>query len=198
MKWNRASKGNDINVTKNVSASSNKKMKGDDGDATDSLMRKAVVHLYEKAGNLVDSLAVKLQLRKVKEWRDKLREERDKRKEEKAKFKAELRLWKEIHNILIILIRILRNRNRITAKNGFENKVEEMMYFEDNIWTIKDKCDEVTKWLEANHLAEVEELKNKRKELESVSNHIITKLCQGAGGMGGMPDLGRRYVRWWG
>ena len=156
MKWNRASKGNDINVTKNVSASSNKKMKGDDGDATDSLMRKAVVHLYEKAGNLVDSLAVKLQLRKVKEWRDKLREERDKRKEEKAKFKAELRLWKEIHNILIILIRILMNRNRITAKNGFENKVEEMMYFEDNILTIKDKCDEVTKWLEANHLAEVE------------------------------------------
>ena len=150
MKWNRASKGNDINVTKNVSASSNKKMKGDDGDATDSLMRKAVVHLYEKAVNLVDSLAVKLQLRKVKEWRDKLREERDKRKEEKAKFKAELRLWKEIHNILIILIRILRNRNRITAKNGFENKVEEMMYFEDNIWTIKDKCVEVTKWLEAN------------------------------------------------
>ena len=47
---------------------------------------------------------------------------------------------------------------------------------------ILDKCKETIKWLDANQLAEIEEFKDKQKEVESVCNPIITKLYGGAGG----------------
>merc|ERR1712038_1806655 len=53
---------------------------------------------------------------------------------------------------------------------------------------ITKKCDETIKWLDANQLAEVDELQDKQKEVEGVCNPIITKLYQQAGGApGGMP-----------
>merc|ERR1719495_542948 len=66
---------------------------------------------------------------------------------------------------------------------------------EDDKKAINDKCDEAIKWLDANQLAEVEEVNEKQKEVEGVCNPIITKLYADAGGApggmpGGMPDAG--------
>ena len=53
---------------------------------------------------------------------------------------------------------------------------------------IMDKCNDAIAWLDANQTAEVDEFKDKQKEVEAVCNPIITKLYQAAGGApGGMP-----------
>jgi heat shock protein 1/8 len=54
--------------------------------------------------------------------------------------------------------------------------------------TILDKCNEAISWLDGNQTAEVEEFKEKQKELESVCNPIISKLYGGQSG--GMPNGG--------
>merc|ERR1712047_66508 len=55
--------------------------------------------------------------------------------------------------------------------------------------TINSKCDEALKWLESNQLGEVDEFKDKQKELEAVCNPIISKLYQQGGAPGGtMPN----------
>ena len=59
---------------------------------------------------------------------------------------------------------------------------------------IMDKCNDAIAWLDANQTAEVDEFKDKQKEVEAVCNPIITKLYQAAGGApGGMP--GGMYCR---
>jgi len=94
-----------------------------------------------------------------------------------------------------------KQKERISAKNGLESycfnmkttiedeKVKDKIS-EDDMKKINDKCDEAIKWLDSNQLAEVEEFNDKQKEVEAVCNPIITKLYQGAGGAGGMPDMG--------
>jgi len=94
-----------------------------------------------------------------------------------------------------------KQKERISAKNGLESycfnmkttiedeKVKDKIS-EDDMKKISDKCEEAIKWLDANQLAEVEEFNDKQKEVEGVCNPIITKLYQGAGGAGGMPDMG--------
>ncbi|CAO2609103.1 Heat shock 70 kDa protein 1-like [Lemmus lemmus] len=59
-------------------------------------------------------------------------------------------------------------------EKGLKDKVSE-----SDKKKILDKCNEVLSWLEANQLAEKEELDHKRKELENMCNPIITKLYQG-------------------
>merc|ERR1712183_846654 len=93
-----------------------------------------------------------------------------------------------------------KQKDRISAKNGLESycfnmkttlddeKVKDKIS-EDDRKAITDKCDEAIKWLDANQLAEIDEFKDKQKEVEGVCNPIITKLYQDAGGMpGGMPE----------
>merc|ERR1712218_583177 len=102
-----------------------------------------------------------------------------------------------------------KQKERISAKNNLESycfnmkstiedeKVKDKLE-EDDKKKIVDKCDEAIKWLDANQLAEVEEFKDKQKEVEGVCNPIVTKLYQQAGGtpggmpggMPGMPDMG--------
>jgi heat shock protein 1/8 len=50
----------------------------------------------------------------------------------------------------------------------------------------------VVDWLDANQLAEVEEIEHQQKELEGVCNPIISKMYSQGGGMpeGGMPGMG--------
>merc|ERR1712107_565029 len=50
---------------------------------------------------------------------------------------------------------------------------------------IAEKCNEVLNWLESNQTAELDEFKDKQKEVEDVCNPIITKLYQQAGGQPG-------------
>merc|ERR1712025_1448149 len=92
-----------------------------------------------------------------------------------------------------------KQKERVSAKNELESycfnmkttlddeKVKDKIP-EDDMKTITDKCDDAIKWLDANQLAEIDEFKDKQKEVEGVCNPIITKLYQDAGGMpGGMP-----------
>ncbi|XP_023706921.1 heat shock 70 kDa protein cognate 4-like [Cryptotermes secundus] len=92
-----------------------------------------------------------------------------------------------------------KQKQTISAKNALESycfnmkiavdveKLKEKISELDKT-TIIYKCNEVIRWLYANHLAEKEEFEYLQKELEAVFNPIMTKLYQGAGGMpGGMP-----------
>jgi L1 cell adhesion molecule like protein len=90
-------------------------------------------------------------------------------------------------------------RDRLQAKNSLESyafsmqhtaqdeKLADKLSAEDK-QTILDKCKEVIAWLDANQLAEKDELEHQQKELEKVCMPIVTKLYQGSGGAGGMPD----------
>merc|ERR1712173_254993 len=90
-----------------------------------------------------------------------------------------------------------KQKERISAKNGLESYCFNMKTTiedenlkdkinEDEKKKIAEKCDEAIKWLDANQLAEVDEFKDKQREVEAVCNPIITKLYAGAGA-GGMP-----------
>ncbi|KAF7147462.1 hypothetical protein RHSIM_Rhsim03G0258400 [Rhododendron simsii] len=97
-------------------------------------------------------------------------------------------------------------KKKVEAKNEMENYAYNMRN------TIKDEkiaskldpvdkrriekaVEEALEWLEKNQLAEVDELEDKLKELESICSPIISKMYQGSGGGGGgmdgdMPDVG--------
>merc|ERR1712165_390899 len=81
-------------------------------------------------------------------------------------------------------------KERISAKNGLESYIfnvkasldEEQIkskLSDDEIKTLTKKLDENLAWLDANQLAEKDELADKQKELEGVVNPIMSKLHQG-------------------
>merc|ERR1712110_1318455 len=89
-----------------------------------------------------------------------------------------------------------KQKERISAKNGLESYCFNMKssmdeenlkekISEDEKRTITSKCDEALKWLDGNQLAEVEEFKDKQKEVEAICNPIISKLYQQGGAPGG-------------
>jgi len=91
-----------------------------------------------------------------------------------------------------------KQKERITAKNGLESYCFNMKStledekFKDKIAendqkTILDRCNDAISWLDGNQTAEVDEFKEKLKELENVCNPIISKLY---GQSGGMPNGG--------
>jgi len=89
-------------------------------------------------------------------------------------------------------------KEKVQAKNELESysyqmkqtiedeKIKEKIS-EDDKKTITSKCDEIISWLDNNQTAEKEEFNDKKKELESVCNPIMTKLYQAGGAPGGMP-----------
>merc|ERR1712062_849953 len=92
-----------------------------------------------------------------------------------------------------------KQKERVAAKNGLETYCFNMKStledekFKDKInendqKTILDKCNQAISWLDGNQTAEVEEFKEKQKELESVCNPISSKLYGGQSG--GMPNGG--------
>merc|ERR1712141_666163 len=91
-----------------------------------------------------------------------------------------------------------KQKERIAAKNGLESYCFNMKStledekFKDKIAendqkTILDRCNDAISWLDGNQTAEVDEFKEKLKELENVCNPIISKLY---GQSGGMPNGG--------
>jgi len=90
-------------------------------------------------------------------------------------------------------------KERISAKNGLEaycfnmKSTVEDDKFNDKISeadhkNIIDKCNDTINWLEQNQMAEIDEYKDKQKEVETICNPIISKLYQqnqgAANGMG--------------
>ena len=92
------------------------------------------------------------------------------------------------------------NKNRVEAKNGLENycyslkssvegeEVKDKIPEEDKT-ALLDAINEATSWLDANQTAEKEEFEEKQKALEAIAMPILQKMA-GAGGAGGMPDMG--------
>merc|ERR1712036_128129 len=82
---------------------------------------------------------------------------------------------------------------KVSAKNGLESyayqlkstvedgEIKDKISDEDKK-AIVDKASEVISWLDNNQAAEVDEFEDKKKELESVANPIMTKMYQNAGG----------------
>merc|ERR1711963_1242234 len=80
-------------------------------------------------------------------------------------------------------------KERILAKNGLEaycfniKSTVEDDKFKDKISAadhknIIDKCNDTISWLEQNQMAEIDEYKDKQKEVEGLCNPIISKLYQ--------------------
>lgn len=92
-----------------------------------------------------------------------------------------------------------KQKDRISAKNALESyafnmkatmedeKLKDKISAEDK-QKVMDKCNEVIRWIDANHLAEKDEFDHQLKDLEKTCMPIVTKLYQGAGG--GMPEGG--------
>merc|ERR1712206_68086 len=80
-----------------------------------------------------------------------------------------------------------KQKEKISAKNGLESycfniksSVEDSnikdKLSESERKMVTDKCNEAIEWLERNQMAEVEEFKDKQKELETLFNPVIMKL----------------------
>merc|ERR1739849_6912 len=98
-----------------------------------------------------------------------------------------------------------KQADRVKAKNELESyayqlkstiddaSVADKLSTEDKD-TLRSKAGEVIDWLDNNQSAEIDEFEDKKKELESVANPIMTKMYQNAGGQGmpgqGMPGQG--------
>merc|ERR1712206_57554 len=88
-----------------------------------------------------------------------------------------------------------KQADRIASKNGLESyayqlkstieeeKISEKISAEDKK-AIQDKASEIINWLDNNQSAEIDEFEDKKKELESVANPIMTKMYQGAAPQG--------------
>jgi len=88
-----------------------------------------------------------------------------------------------------------KQANRVKAKNELEGlayqlkssiddaSVGDKLSSEDKE-TIRTKASEVIDWLDSNQAAEIDEFEDKKKELESVTNPIMTKMYQGAAPQG--------------
>jgi len=93
------------------------------------------------------------------------------------------------------------NKAKIEAKNGLENYCYSMKntlddekikdkFEEDDKQKLTEAIDEALSWLDKNQMAEKDEFDAKQKEVEGIANPIMMKVYQGAGGEGGMPDMG--------
>ena len=75
-------------------------------------------------------------------------------------------------------------RNQIEDKEKLGGKIDD-----DDKTTIEDAVKEALEWLDENTQATADEYKDRLKELEGVTNPIVTKLYGAAGGAGGgMPE----------
>ena len=94
-----------------------------------------------------------------------------------------------------------KQRERINAKNAFENYVFRMKntindvnlkgtLLESDKDMISRKCEEALKWLDENQLAEKEEFEYHQKEMENVCRPVMTKLYGGSTSQQSNPSNG--------
>ena len=89
-------------------------------------------------------------------------------------------------------------KEKIDAKNDLESYTYQLKSSADDDKNaleecdrveLKEKVDEVMKWLETAQNAEKEEIDSMKKELEDVAKPIMSKLYGQGGESGGMPDM---------
>merc|ERR1719431_1764302 len=94
--------------------------------------------------------------------------------EEDKKLKEKVEARNELESFVYSLKNQLNDKEKLGAKISEEDKK-----------TIEEAINDKIAWLDANQGAEAEEFKAKKKEVEDISNPIITKLYgEGAGGAG--------------
>merc|ERR1712173_545150 len=94
-----------------------------------------------------------------------------------------------------------KQADRVKAKNELEGYAYQLKSSMDDASVgdklssedkeaIRGKANEVIDWLDNNQSAEIDEFEDKKKELESVANPIMTKMYQGgaAAGTGSAPS----------
>ena len=74
-------------------------------------------------------------------------------------------------------------KNQVGDKGKLGEKLNE-----DDKKEIEEAVDSAISWLESNREATVEDLKEKKKELEEKVQPIVSKLYEGAGGEDGAPE----------
>merc|ERR1712173_134904 len=83
-----------------------------------------------------------------------------------------------------------RMAKRVAAKNGLEGYAyqvktsvsdEKLTIEQSDRDAIKVKCEEVLSWLDGNQTAECDEFEDRKKELESVVNPVMSKAYAGTG-----------------
>merc|ERR1712240_173754 len=97
------------------------------------------------------------------------------------KFKADDDAQREKLKTRIALETYCFNMKTTIEEKHIKDKISK-----NDLKSIDRKCDEALKWLDSNQTAEMDEIRDKQKEVEAVCNPIITRLYQGADGM---PDI---------
>lgn len=98
--------------------------------------------------------------------------------DEDKKVKERVDAKNEIESYVYSLKNQVNDKEKLGAKLSEEEKE-----------TITNAVEEKIKWIESNPNAEVDELKEQKKELEEIVNPIMSKLYQNAGGQpGGQPN----------
>jgi L1 cell adhesion molecule like protein len=106
---------------------------------------------------------------------DKMVSDAEKFKEEDDKMKAQIDAKNDLESYTYQLK---------SAADDDKNALEE-----DDRTQLKEKVEEVMKWLDTAQNAEKEEIDSMKKELEDIAKPIMQKLYGSAGGEGGMPDM---------
>merc|ERR1712071_309692 len=73
--------------------------------------------------------------------------------------------------------------------NHGDEKIGDKISAEDKK-AVREKCDEVITWMDSASAASKEEYESMKKELEQVSNPIMTKMYGASGGAPGAPSGG--------
>jgi len=96
-------------------------------------------------------------------------------------------------------------KDKIDAKNGFENYIYQMKnsvedkdklaekLSEEDKSTIKDALSDASDWLNANSDAEKDDFEDKLKELQAVCDPIISSIYQSMGGQGQADDADEEF-----
>merc|ERR1711860_452023 len=105
-----------------------------------------------------------------KEEIEKMVNDAEKFKEEDEKVKAKVDAKNKLENYLFSMKSTIEDEK-------FADKISD-----DDKETIKGKVDEITKWMDDNSSADVDEYESKQKEIEGVCNPIVQKLYAAAGG----------------
>ncbi|XP_065091061.1 heat shock protein 70 B2-like [Ochlerotatus camptorhynchus] len=94
-----------------------------------------------------------------------------------------------------------KQKERVSARNQLESYCFQLKQSlesagdklsESDKNTVKDKCDEILRWLDGNTMAEKDEFDHKMQELSRVCSPIMTRLHQGAGSSAGASSCGQQ------
>lgn len=111
---------------------------------------------------------------------------------------SEEQIQKMIHEAEQYADEYKKTKERIDAKNAYDNYVHSMKSAvegalkekldDDEKETVMEALKEAEEWMSSNAEADAEEIKEKQKEVEGVCAPIVSKHTGGAGGFGGGAD----------